>query len=267
MACTSPPRSRQSQTRSATHAAGRKTRVQANAASPPMSPRGHPEPRSVVSMPSHDARLNLYVQTESDTPDFVNGLVGDGEQLPPQHGLNDGPRPCLGSRRKRGTRQQAFGRSRGGFTCKVHCLSDARGIPLVFHLTDGEAADCTAFDDPARRSTPCLICSPTRATTPTRSAARCATMASAPPSRRVPIAGPKSVGTDASIASATASSARSATSRSTAPSPPVMTSWHDPSPTSFISPPSANGYARSFCKQRLARIIRFGPEFGLAKIA
>ncbi len=27
-------------------------------------------------MPSHDARLNLYVQTESDTPDFVNGLLG-----------------------------------------------------------------------------------------------------------------------------------------------------------------------------------------------
>ncbi len=26
-------------------------------------------------MPSHDARLNLYVQTESDTPDFVNGLI------------------------------------------------------------------------------------------------------------------------------------------------------------------------------------------------
>src|SRR5262245_29300468 len=26
-----------------------------------------------------------------------------------------------------GTREQAFGRSRGGFSCKVHCLSDARG--------------------------------------------------------------------------------------------------------------------------------------------
>ena len=38
-------------------------------------------------------------------------------------------------------------RSRGGFTCKVHCLSDARGIPLVFHLTPGEAADCTAFEE------------------------------------------------------------------------------------------------------------------------
>ncbi len=33
-------------------------------------------------MPSHDARLNLYVQTESDTPDFVNGLVNrDGRNL------------------------------------------------------------------------------------------------------------------------------------------------------------------------------------------
>jgi transposase len=48
---------------------------------------------------------------------------------------------------KGGTREQAFGRSRRGFTCKVHCLSDARGIPLVFHLTPGEAADCTAFKE------------------------------------------------------------------------------------------------------------------------
>jgi len=71
---------------------------------------------------------------------------GDGGQLPPQHRLDHGPGPCLGRRRKRGTREQAFGRSRGGFTCKVHCLSDARGIPLVFHLTGGEAADCTAFE-------------------------------------------------------------------------------------------------------------------------
>jgi transposase len=71
---------------------------------------------------------------------------GNGGQLAPQHRFNNGPRPRLGSRRKRGTREQAFGRSRGGFTCKVHCLSDAHGIPLVFHLTGGEAADCTAFE-------------------------------------------------------------------------------------------------------------------------
>jgi len=70
----------------------------------------------------------------------------DGRQLPPQHRFDDGSRPCLGRRRKRGTREQAFGRSRGGFTCKVHCLGDARGLPLAFHLTGGEAHDATAFD-------------------------------------------------------------------------------------------------------------------------
>ena len=72
---------------------------------------------------------------------------GDGRQLPPQPRFDDGSRSCLGCRRKRGTREQAFGRSRRGFTCKVQRLSDARGIPLVFHLTRGEAADCTAFEE------------------------------------------------------------------------------------------------------------------------
>ena len=71
----------------------------------------------------------------------------DGPQQASQHRFNDGSRACLGGRRKRGTQKQAFGRSRGGFTCKVHCLSDAKGIPLAFHLTPGEAADCAAFED------------------------------------------------------------------------------------------------------------------------
>ena len=70
----------------------------------------------------------------------------DGRQSTSQHRFNDSPGPCVGRRRKRGTREQAFGRSRGGFTCKVHCLSDAAGLPLAFHLTGGEAADCTQFE-------------------------------------------------------------------------------------------------------------------------
>lgn len=37
-------------------------------------------------------------------------------------------------------------RARGGFTSKLHCLADARGRPLAFHLTVGEAADCKAYD-------------------------------------------------------------------------------------------------------------------------
>ena len=40
----------------------------------------------------------------------------------------------------------ALGRSRGGFTSKLHCLADALGRPMALHLTGGEAADCKAYD-------------------------------------------------------------------------------------------------------------------------
>lgn len=69
-----------------------------------------------------------------------------GGQSPSQHRLHHGSGPRFGRRRKRGTRKQAFGRSRGGFTSKVHCLGDARGRPLAFHLTGGEAADCASYE-------------------------------------------------------------------------------------------------------------------------
>ena len=63
-----------------------------------------------------------------------------------QHRQHHGSRSCLGSGRKRGAHQRALGRSRGGFTSKVHCIGDARGRPIAFHLTPGEAADCKAYD-------------------------------------------------------------------------------------------------------------------------
>ena len=37
-----------------------------------------------------------------------------------------------------------MGRSRGGLTTKIHCVVDAQGLPLSFHLTPGQAADCPA---------------------------------------------------------------------------------------------------------------------------
>jgi transposase len=46
---------------------------------------------------------------------------------------------------KGGTYRRALGRSRGGFTSKLHCLADL-GRPVAFHLTGGEAADCKAYD-------------------------------------------------------------------------------------------------------------------------
>ena len=69
-----------------------------------------------------------------------------GGQRPLQHRQHHGSRPRFGSGRKRGTHRRALGRSRGGFTSKLHCLADALGRPLAFHLTVGEAADCKAYD-------------------------------------------------------------------------------------------------------------------------
>ena len=70
----------------------------------------------------------------------------DGRERALQHRQHDSSRPRLGSGRKRGVHQRALGRSRGGFTSKVHCLGDARGRPIAFDLTPGEAADCKTYD-------------------------------------------------------------------------------------------------------------------------
>jgi transposase len=56
------------------------------------------------------------------------------------------PRPRLGSRGKRGQQSQALGRSRGGFSTKIHLKTDLEGQPLDFHLTGGEASDSRQFE-------------------------------------------------------------------------------------------------------------------------
>jgi transposase len=55
-----------------------------------------------------------------------------------------GARPPTGCDRKRGDRNQALGRSRGGLTTKIHVVADAQGRPLRFLLTGGEAHDILA---------------------------------------------------------------------------------------------------------------------------
>ncbi|WP_371514785.1 IS5 family transposase [Brevundimonas denitrificans] len=60
-----------------------------------------------------------------------------------QHG---GPSTSLCSRHKKGTQQtEGLGRSRGGFTTKLHARCDARGLPLGFVLTPGQAHDVQGF--------------------------------------------------------------------------------------------------------------------------
>jgi len=55
-------------------------------------------------------------------------------------------RACVGGRSKRGQEGQALGRSRGGFTTKIHAKSDASGGIIAFDLTGGEAFDGRHFE-------------------------------------------------------------------------------------------------------------------------
>jgi len=57
------------------------------------------------------------------------------------------PGTSLCSRRKRGTQKQALGRSRGGFSTKIHARANALGLPIGVILSAGEAHDLTGYDD------------------------------------------------------------------------------------------------------------------------
>ena len=48
-------------------------------------------------------------------------------------------------RAQKGAGRQALGRSRGGFSTKIHLKADFDGHPLAFHLTGGEAGDSPVF--------------------------------------------------------------------------------------------------------------------------
>jgi transposase len=59
--------------------------------------------------------------------------------------LDGRARPRLRGRGQRGQPGQALGRSRGGFSTKIHIKVDLDGLPLAFHLTAGEASDGRQF--------------------------------------------------------------------------------------------------------------------------
>ena len=68
----------------------------------------------------------------------------------PEHGSNGrldghpGAPPC--SRRKRGIQKNALGRSRGGFSTKIHLRTNAEGLPIATTLTAGEAHDIKGYE-------------------------------------------------------------------------------------------------------------------------
>jgi transposase len=70
-----------------------------------------------------------------------------GGSLAPQPRQHGDPGASACGRRKRGTQKEALGRSRGGFSTKIHIRADAQGLPLVITLTGGEVHDSKAYDD------------------------------------------------------------------------------------------------------------------------
>ncbi len=60
------------------------------------------------------------------------------------HRQHRGPgAPACGRGGKKGGADQALGRSRGGFSTKIHIVVDALGNPVEFILTAGQEADVT----------------------------------------------------------------------------------------------------------------------------
>jgi transposase len=83
-------------------------------------------------------------------------------------------RACVGRRSKGGQEGQALGRSRGGFTTKIHAKSDASGDIIAFDLTGGEASDARHFDISCSISVPTFSRAPSSAikATPARPIAK-----------------------------------------------------------------------------------------------
>jgi transposase len=84
--------------------------------------------RRVRGVPRHARRDERYRPSHSDVR------------------LDHRARSCVGGRSKRGQDGQALGRSRGGFTTKIHAKSDASGDIIAFDLTGGEAPDGRHFE-------------------------------------------------------------------------------------------------------------------------
>ena len=76
-------------------------------------------------------------------------LASLGPPADEEHAINStivrGAPAC--SRRKRGNqKQEALGRSRGGFSTKIHLRTNAKGDPLTFDVTGGEVHETQGFD-------------------------------------------------------------------------------------------------------------------------
>ena len=96
------------------------------------------EQRVEALRPIKQSRCLRGLLRPSRSPQFLSSSGADVR-------LDRGARSRLGSRRQRGQDGQALGRSRGGFSTKIHLKADKDGYVIAFDLTGGEKGDCPHF--------------------------------------------------------------------------------------------------------------------------
>ena len=74
-------------------------------------------------------------------------LASLGPPADKEHRFHDRAGAPTCGRRKRGNQaREALGRSRGGFSTKIHLRTNAKGDPLTFDVTGGEAHEVKGYD-------------------------------------------------------------------------------------------------------------------------
>ncbi|MFD7833984.1 IS5 family transposase [Streptomyces sp. NPDC059761] len=94
-----------------------------------------------VSVDSTIVRAHQHAAGARNNPPAAPASKGDESGTPARDTLAEPRRPPGGG----GAGGEGLGRSRGGFTTKLHLSADGRCRPLTLTVTPGQRADCTQF--------------------------------------------------------------------------------------------------------------------------
>ncbi|MFI1281054.1 IS5 family transposase [Streptomyces sp. NPDC020858] len=94
-----------------------------------------------ISVDSTIVRAHQHAAGARTDPPPVPASKGDEVRTPGRNCVAEPPRPSGGG----GAGGEGLGRSRGGFTTKLHLSADGRCRPLSLIVTPGQRADCTQF--------------------------------------------------------------------------------------------------------------------------
>lgn len=97
-------------------------------------------PRRSTTRPLGSSPPTPQLVLPKSIPRILTSIASSSLRLPGQGGGEGRAIP------QRGQEGQALGRSRGGFSSKIHLKLDFDGFPLAFHLTGGEASDSRNFE-------------------------------------------------------------------------------------------------------------------------